>query len=485
MRRLFFSLGLFLACCSTTVSQQVFEINTRLPGRGNHPAKALLVYNKDGSGFIRMNWYDSVKKRQVISDLDLEQAFMRQFPGENAFPVLNDTALIFNRAVPVKTIKGSSSFPAEDFTFWMIRDPSNSLKFLPYTGPLPDFGDNSFYKKFYIQYEPSMPPIGFIDSAGFISYKPIAPKQLTGALLKNYFSSGELVYPYPVTVPQLWTIREKNDATLFLITVTDNLDEKIKATTALDKKNVEGFFSNAARVINLKLKSVALQGENFNLSKVERTIRELKVGKNDVVVFAYSGHGFSYTNDPAFQYPQLALWHGVQNEAFFRTQSINLETIFNRIHAKGARLTVVIGDCCNTDAGITRKIEDEPPRLMMLPRMPPILRRNYMHLLMEARGAYIACAAQKGEPAAGDVNKGGFFTSSLIKHLNRKINSRIDFDPQAVWTSVLADTKLEAKNAASNLYCREFKGPCRQTAVFKKVKVRTPASRSTKTRRPR
>lgn len=273
-------------------------------------------------------------------------------------------------------------------------------------------------------------------------------------------------------------MREKISATLYCITVTDDLDPKISETTKIDKENIRDFFGTAAYAINLNIKNISIEGSRFNLSNVESMIRSLRVKPNDVIVFSYSGHGFSYSKDPLYRFPQLALWHGNKNAAFFRKNSINLQTIFYRLRAKGARLTIVLGDCCNTDAGITREIDEPPPISAMMGPMPPYLRRNYLRLLMETEGAYIACAAQKGEPAAGDIYKGGFFTYNFTSIIERRILKEAEIDPATIWYSVLESTSNAAASDAARLFCREFNGPCRQTSVYKKV-----SSKSVKAKR--
>ena len=469
--RIFILLFSFSIFFNTVQGQSVFEIECNLPGKTKQTGKALIVRGKYGDGFIRLSWKDSATNQSIITDFDI--LWMYQQPlsiiDSSSSEHKNDT-LVFTRAIANKNIKGKTPFPANDFILWF---QGNEYSPQPYLGKIPDFGTPDYYIK-YDRPADRWGEMPFIisDSVAIQSFRLLQPKDLNKELLANYSLPGELSYPFPMTQEQLVTIRDKNDATLYCITVTDDVDEKISKTTIMDRDNIQQFFGYGANVLNMKVRYVAIQGKDFNFKKVNSVVHNLKVGSNDIILFSYSGHGFSYSKDPAFQYPQLALWHGNKNAAFFRSNSINLETIFNTLRAKGARLTIVLGDCCNTDAGITRKLEEpEPPRPASI-GMEVLIRRNYMRLLMEAEGAYIACAAKKGEPAAGDTLSGGFFTSNFTRILYNRVRGEANIDPQKAWSQILSSTRTTALSDAARLYCREFNGPCRQNLVFKKLAVK-------------
>ncbi len=469
--RFFILLFSFAVFFNTVQGQSVFEIECNLPGKTKQTGKALIVRGKYGDGFIRLSWKDSAKNESIITDFDNLWMYQQplKFTDSSSLEYKKDT-LVFTRAIANKNIKGKTSFPANDLILWFQGNEDTPQ---PYLGKIPDFGTPDYY----IEYDRpadrwNEKPFIISDSVAIQSFRLLQTKDLNRELLANYFLPGELSYPFPMTQEQLVTIRDKNDATLYCITVTDDVDEKISKTTIMDRDNIQHFFGYGANVLNMKVRYVAIQGKDFNFKKVNSVVRNLKAGPNDIILFSYSGHGFSYSKDPAFQYPQLALWHGDKNAAFFRSNSINLETIFNTLRTKGARLTIVLGDCCNTDAGITRKLEEPEPPPPASIGMEVLIRRNYMRLLMEAEGAYIACAAKKGEPAAGDTLSGGFFTSNFTRILYDKVRSENNIDPQKAWSQILSSTRTTALNDAARLYCREFKGPCRQNLVFKKLAVK-------------
>jgi len=474
--RYFILLFLVSVLFNTAQGQSVFEIECNLPGKIKQAGKALIVRNKYGDGFIRLSWKDSATNQSIITDFDILWMYQASLNViDSSSPEHIKDTLVFTRAIANKNIKGKTPFPANDFILWFQGSEDTPQ---PYLGKIPDFGKPDFY----IEYDRPMNywnrmPFIISDSVAIQRFSLLQTKDLNKELLANYFLPGELSYPFPMTQEQLVTIRNKNDATLYCITVTDDVDEKISKTTIMDRDNIQRFFGYGADVLNMKVRYVAIQGKDFNFNKVNSVVRNLKTGPNDVIIFSYSGHGFSYSKDPAFQYPQLALWHGNKNAAFFRSNSINLETIFNTLRGKGARLTLVLGDCCNTDAGITRKLEEPVPPPPPPPPPPSmgmevLIRRNYMRLLMEAEGAYIACAAKKGEPAAGDTLSGGFFTSNFTRILYNKVRSEGKIDPQKAWSQILSSTKTTALTDAARLYCKEFNGPCRQNLIFKKLAVK-------------
>jgi hypothetical protein len=380
----------------------------------------------------------------------------------------------------MKNMQGKSPLPADGFKFWLKLE---GAMWKPYTGNLLRFDTSTYYfdssymsdklnfiERFYgtdPKYFPS--PIGFLDSPNIFRYSTLIPKQLTYARLKDFFTEDEMVYPFPVSVKQLYLIRAKSTATLYCITATNIVDSIIGGTAVADRERIDQFFRRAADIINIKYKEIRLENADFNRAKLESVIRSLRVGSNDIVVFAYSGHGFSYDNDTNFTYPQMALWHGDKNSAFIRAQSLNLETVFNAIRQKSARLNIVIGDCCNTSVGITRHVVGLPLSKSVPDVLELLFRRNYMRLLMEARGSYIACATRKGEAAAGIPGNGGIFTYCLVENLEGKVVPEETVNPQAVWKDVFDKTQKDAWNMASRYKCDEPNIPCKQTLAFKSL----------------
>lgn len=81
---------------------------------------------------------------------------------------------------------------------------------------------------------------------------------------------------------------------------------------------------------------------------------------NDVTVFYYSGHGFSYKNGSHYKYPQLDMrTPGNQPDFnkidFIEKNTANLKVLLQIMRLYGGRVNIAIADCCNTVIPFARK----------------------------------------------------------------------------------------------------------------------------------
>lgn len=80
---------------------------------------------------------------------------------------------------------------------------------------------------------------------------------------------------------------------------------------------------------------------------MDKAVSSVRPGPNDIVVFYYSGHGFNEV-DEGYQFPYLDLRDkGFQH--YGGPFTLNIESIYQKLKAKGGRLNLVLSDCCNRD----------------------------------------------------------------------------------------------------------------------------------------
>src|SRR3954447_13332556 len=93
--------------------------------------------------------------------------------------------------------------------------------------------------------------------------------------------------------------------TKFILVIAANtIDPTIGKGCKEDMVSVREIFAKLSREMDFNFIELILQGEDYSKENVLGAIDLLTPGDNDIVVFYYSGHGFSYENDTEKKYPQ-------------------------------------------------------------------------------------------------------------------------------------------------------------------------------------
>jgi hypothetical protein len=278
--------------------------------------------------------------------------------------------------------------------------------------------------------------------------------RISKASLAAFFTANELPAKEMLSPEDLMRVREKSTPTIHLLTV--HADEKF-CDDDMDK--ILEQYQGMAEMLNVDFNHQRLKGSAFHIDSLKRCIERMKVKSNDVIVFAYSGHGFSYDDAPNDQYPQLALWNIDRPQVdFIRTYSMNLEEVYKLIRKKGARVNIVSGDCCNSFIGVKRRaIMPTKPGVFG----PPTIEwdvQSLSNLLLRSKYSLIMAATKKGEEAASHAWYGGFFTFYLMQNMNRVLVKNAE--AKTLWTEILTRTNTDALQKAAEFDCS--KGACSQ-----------------------
>jgi hypothetical protein len=234
---------------------------------------------------------------------------------------------------------------------------------------------------------------------------------------------------------------------LYCVTVIDATDTSIGNSCLKDKERVTNFCTKLSEFIDLTYTPIEVEKDNYTIDGLKNAIEIIDADKNDVVMFIYSGHGFSYREDEANLYPQLALWEGdAETIAALRENSINMEEVFNLIVAKGARLNIVFSDCCNTFVELPRFDN----KLPFAPWPTTWNHRLAKELFINAKGSYLISAASKGQFAASNNQEGGFFTFSLFRAIELAI---VVGSFASSWSLIIKDADRWAKQRSLEAIC--------------------------------
>lgn len=145
-----------------------------------------------------------------------------------------------------------------------------------------------------------------------------------------------------------------NAQTIHWLTFIDTADENVGALDTVGRKVLYSRFIN---VINAALAEKGYNsdiqdfyGNRTSPENCKRAVESLTCRPEDIIVFYYIGHGTHARNEDN-DYPQMLLGCGWDEEHKF----IPLAWVHDRLKAKGGRLAVTIGMCCNNIQGATAK----------------------------------------------------------------------------------------------------------------------------------
>jgi len=168
-------------------------------------------------------------------------------------------------------------------------------------------------------------------------------------------------------------LEQEPSTKLFLLIVANTIDPEIGKGCRQDIKSIRQMFKKLSHHMKFDFLELVVMGTDYSKKNVLEAIDILKPGSNDIVVFYYTGHGFSYRKDKDKKFPQVDLRsHPASNKiAAINENTHNLAELFQSVKSKGARLNIVIGDCCNNTIKFKRnfKVCDENIRSMKRPKL--------------------------------------------------------------------------------------------------------------------
>lgn len=178
-------------------------------------------------------------------------------------------------------------------------------------------------------------------------------------------------------------------------------------------------------------------GNDFSRDGVVAMLNKLRPASNDIVVFLYSGHGFRFDNQES-RFPQMDLTTSSYQE--LGDNYLAMADVFDDIQNKGARLNIVMSDCCNTPIGEEAPVSTGTTLYSRATSNFSLDRQR--DLFLNTRGSILSTASSPGEPSVCDQS-GGFYTIGFIRSLRKEISSTSS-EPVS-WLNVMDNTIEAAK----------------------------------------
>lgn len=236
--------------------------------------------------------------------------------------------------------------------------------------------------------------------------------------------------------------------TIHLMIVANTKDPIIGKGCKRDVKAVRHLFGKITGFIKFPLVESLIQGDRYTQQNILKALDGIKPKKWDCVIFYYTGHGFSYEKEKSQKFPQMDFR---SNPADRHIKVVNAHTknvteIFEMIKAKGARMNLVIADCCNSLIDFKRLHTSD--KKVVQEKIVPVNKEFCIKLFNGIGASVMVAAAKKGQYAITDEAIGSLFTYSLLKKLKDQIHSRAPIMDMS-WENLFNLAKIETLNESA------------------------------------
>jgi hypothetical protein len=243
---------------------------------------------------------------------------------------------------------------------------------------------------------------------------------------------------------------------LVLIIMSNTHDPALSVGCVKDAKAIRKTFKTICSDTDYNFCCIEISGNNYSRENLLETIRSIGL-YNNVTVFYYSGHGFSYAKDSRSKYPQIDMRSHSNNADFNKIDFIekhtdNLAVLLNVMRFMGGRINIAIADCCNTTIPFSRKKDSIKEMNIVdgiMPRASKALTKKLFTDFNNGISILVSSSVQ-GHPAITDTAIGSIFTyrfTETIKTLLAKELKTKDYIP---WLKVLKATAGKAFKDSKN-----------------------------------
>ena len=441
LRYLIFTLFIFIG--SSVYAQSYYEMSFHFGSAANQEEefKAFYLLNGDGTGLMRISKQKSSPQDREIVECNLTQGFAKD-KNRNT-----DYSKMYYTGVKYKVIEGEKTLAdgLPPISFWFKMNVQTNEY-----DPWAVMTKNEEGK----------------NEAGVISgIRLLGEKDMTRELVLKYFTKNDELYKNLFQTNTRVLTNDLKASRLFLLTVIDTQDEKIGQDCETDRKNQQSYFTKIATKLEIPIIIKELLGKDLSRINVLSKINEITPTQNDIVIFYYSGHGYSKEDNRLFPYLDL---RPDKDIPISRENELNMEEIYGLIKNKPSRLNLVISDCCNWHPGFSNVRSTNIANTRPSPVGLSIENMKTLFMSPERKSMMITAAA-KGQLSAGNRDEGGIFTSQFRDALQKYMG--INYQ-NITWQQITENAQAQTANTAAQKDCqnpeneKEYK-PCKQTPMVK------------------
>lgn len=244
----------------------------------------------------------------------------------------------------------------------------------------------------------------------------------------------------------------KSQPRIILVMMADTSDKTLKVACEKDVKIIRNTFKAICKHIDYDLSSIEITGKDFGFGNLLDAKDAIVLHHaDDVILFYYSGHGFSYKKDSRRKYPQLDLRPNSRLKKYnkmdmINAYSMNLVSILDMFRLQGCRINIAIGDCCNTNVPVERPSGSDAVMNIVSKLMPDKSKTLTKKLLIDSDNevAILISSSQHGQPAVSDPAIGSIFTHEFAKALTTTVSKQPEGSRYLPWLGLLKRTANKA-----------------------------------------
>jgi hypothetical protein len=277
-------------------------------------------------------------------------------------------------------------------------------------------------------------------------------------LVSAFFADTSVYYNNlfgPKSKGGMLSAQEKRNTQMFLVVVASTNDTTLQPNCLIDARKFIGMFSDIANNVlgflprNIHIDSI--YGNNYSRGNIELALGKMRPTSNDIVIFYYSGHGFhkkKYGDSRDKQFPYFDLRDPTKQKFYkdLETQTLNVQDIYDTIVKKGARLNLVLSDCCNDTVAAPKKKGLQPPGHKGITKFTfdnvrtLFMNQQPMNLLMTA--------ADVSEEAIVTPSFNSYFTYFFLQSLTTYLGPE---KKSVAWPLILSDAQISTMRQVAGL----------------------------------
>mgnify|MGYP000828955109 FL=1 len=188
-----------------------------------------------------------------------------------------------------------------------------------------------------------------------------------------------------------------DDIKIHAIVFCNTNDEKIGESCKNDQERFAEELGLIETAIGCEEDWQVFIGDDCTKPNLERVISNLNCSPNDVVFFYYSGHGVHAEADSKDGWlPQMCLKY----KSYDQDKFVPVTYVRERLLTKGARLNIILTDCCNNEANWVT-VKSVISQQKDAPNIDAVDIAKLKKLFFESKGTVIATSSKRGQVSYG------------------------------------------------------------------------------------